>query len=84
MFNEYHQQVLKAIDERTKDISITPQVEAASEATSTNIFVDSIVEESRENTQQDIQYRLYTYEGKMWQVPKSLHFPANAKLLTGW
>ena len=66
MFDKYHEQVLKVINERIKNISIAPQVEAASEETSTNIFADSIVEESRENTQQEIQYRLYTYEGKMW------------------
>ena len=84
MFNEYHEQVLKAIDERIKDISIAPQVEAASEEVSTNIFADSILEEPKENTHQEIQYRLYTYKGKMWQVPKNFRFPANAKLLTGW
>ena len=83
MFNEYHEHVLKAIDEWIDDISIASQVEVTSEETITDIFADNILEESRHNAQQEMQQRLYTYEGKMWHVPKIFRFPENAKLHRG-
>ena len=61
---------------------IPSQVEGECGDTSNYMFADS-VEDARDNTQ-EIQHRLYTYEGKMWHVPKNIAFPANAKILTGW
>ena len=46
------------------------------------MLVDSIVENTREDTQ-EIRPILYTYEGKIWHVPKKITLPVNAKILTG-
>ena len=46
-------------------------------------YAESIVD-TRDTNIENIQHRLYTYDGKMWHVPQNFMFPSNAKLLTGW
>ena len=81
MFDEYHEQILHAIDEEMKYISMAPQVKAIE--TCIGVFADSVIDSTRgSNIVQ--QHRIYTYNSKMWHVPRHFIFPANAKLLTGW
>ena len=81
MFDEYHGQILNAIDERMKDLIMAPTVAAIE--TCNEVFADSVLESTRNSNIQE-QHRLYTYSSKMWHVPRNFIFPGNAKLLTGW
>jgi hypothetical protein len=83
MFSDYHEQVLRAIDDRIKDISIVPQ-ESVLVQEHDNTYADSIIEGTRDGNIADVRHRLFTYQGKMWHVPQNFTFPSNAKLLTGW
>ena len=47
------------------------------------IFAEGAEEEIVVNDQA-IQHRLYTYEGRFWQVPKDFEFPQGVRLDTGW
>ena len=85
MFESFHGEILEAIDSKIKLIGIAvPQDPEDSNTESDDIFVEGVTEEVKETIACTKTYRLYTYEGKMWQVPKKFTFPTNAKLLTGW
>ena len=84
MFDEYHTQVIKVIDDQIKYIYTDPQVEEAS-VEADNIFADSVMNDTVDDTnmENEVQHRLYIYAGKMWHVPSNFSFPSNVKLLTG-
>ena len=58
MFDEYHGQILNAIDEQMKDLIMAPTV-AAIEICN-EVFADSVLESTRNSNVQQ-QHRLYTY-----------------------
>ena len=86
MFDNYHEKVVEAIDERMNKITMfQPRQE---EVTGPNDFefADGMIEEggSNCNSNNTVPHRLYSYSGKFWHVPKQFCFPKDAKLLTGW
>ena len=81
MFNEYHDQVLTAIDDRMKDIVMVRQEKSVE--TYSDGFTDSVIDSNYGINVEDKQHRVYTYIIKMWHVPKNFTFPSNVKLPTG-
>ena len=87
MFESFHGEILEAINSKKlllgtavlQDVQDSDSVEK-----NDNIFVQSLTEEVNETIARTQTHRLFTYEGKMWQVPKNFTFPTNEKLLTGW
>ena len=86
MFQSFHGEILQAIDSKIVLLgtALPQDPQDGDSAESDNIFVESLTEEIGETAARNVTHRLYTYEGKMWQVPKNFTFPTNAKLLTGW
>ena len=87
MFQSFHGEILQAIDSKIVLLGTAlPQDDPqdGDSAERDNIFVESLTEEVGETSSRNVTHRLYTYEGKMWQVPKNFTFPTNTKLLTGW
>jgi len=85
VFEDYHGEVLKAISSRMTLLSqATSQDTQNSDITeSEDMFADSLTKEVSETAAKKKTHRLYTYEGRIWHVPKNFIFPTNAKLLTG-
>ena len=88
MFEDYHGEVIKAIDERIKIIS--QNVINVEQQQDSNLdddgaqFADGVTEDVDETPERQVQHRLYTYEGKMWHVPRNFLLPMDANLFTGW
>jgi len=85
IFEDYHGEVLKAIDSCMTLLSqATPQdTQDRDIAESEDVFPDITTEEVSKTAAKKKTNRLCTYEGRMWHVPKNFIFPTNAKLLTG-
>ena len=69
-----------------ENVSIRPEVGKEPETVIDN-FVDGIIDQIGDmngdiNILERQHFRLYTYGGKIWHVPKNFSFPTNTKLLT--
>ena len=87
MFEDYHGEVIKAIDERIKiinqNISNVEQQEGNLDDNEAQ-FADGITEDVDEASEIHMHHRLYTYKGKMWHVPRNFFLPMSEKIFTGW
>jgi len=83
MFEDYHGEVLKAIDSRITLLhQVAPQDTQDSDiADSEDVFADSTAEEVSETAAKKKTHRLYKHEGRMWHVPKNFTFMTNMKFL---
>ena len=87
LFEDYHAQVVKAIDEQISSLKIERLVSNEEDSNSVNEdypLLDGCVDEVVISDNDVIKYKLYTYDEKFWHVPKDFVFPKDAKLLTGW
>ena len=87
LFEDYHAQVVKAIDEQISSLKIGRLVNNEEDSNSVNEdypLLDGCIDDVLRIDNDVRKYKLYTYDGKFWHVPKDFIFPKDAKLLTGW
>ena len=82
MFEDYHSSVVTAIDEKISKINCHNNNTA--DVADTAFVADGFAEGEPEKTGNDKNYRLYSFGGKMWHVPKNFIFPNDANISSGW
>ena len=92
LFEDYHAQVVKAIDEQISSIKVGRLISNEEDSNSVNEdypLLDGCVDEVVRSDNDVMKYKLYTYDGKFWHVPKDFCFSKRCKALNrmvivGW
>ena len=86
LFEDYYLQVVKAIDRQISPLSIGRLVSNEDSNSNNEEFplLHGCIDKALGRGNNVTKYKLYTYDGKWWHVPKDFLFLKDAKLLIGW